>query len=243
MVKPFSDILHCMKYKKEIPFLIITILTTWLLVYISKHIQSMSFLPHWFSNAVIHQLAWYQIITLTVAGLFLALLFACYPKAFQKYARIGNLAAPATPNKLFGITAKDSWNIVGRNFAIIITLVTAAVIWIPLYDDATFSWLLLWTLPLAAINAFVEEAITRFSVVVILRDTITPNNIAIVSALIFGTVHFFGTPGGIHGMFLAGILGLLLAKSIIETRGVFWAWGIHFLQDIVIISALIAVAS
>jgi uncharacterized protein len=33
---------------------------------------------------------------------------------------------------------------------------------------------------------------------------------------------------------LAGFLGWLLAKSIVETRGIFWAWFIHFLQDVII---------
>jgi uncharacterized protein len=41
------------------------------------------------------------------------------------------------------------------------------------------------------------------------------------------------------GMLLAGFLGWLLAKSVFETQGLFWAWGIHFLQDVVIISAFI----
>jgi hypothetical protein len=37
---------------------------------------------------------------------------------------------------------------------------------------------------------------------------------------------------------LAGFLGWFLAKSIGETHGFFWAWLIHFLQDVVIITGL-----
>jgi len=37
-------------------------------------------------------------------------------------------------------------------------------------------------------------------------------------------------------------LGWLLAKSVIETNGIFWAWFIHFLQDIVIFSAFVLAA-
>jgi ABC-type Fe3+-siderophore transport system permease subunit len=45
-------------------------------------------------------------------------------------------------------------------------------------------------------------------------------------------------PSGIIGISLAGILGFVLAKSIFETQGFFWAWLIHFLQDVVIIGSL-----
>jgi hypothetical protein len=35
----------------------------------------------------------------------------------------------------------------------------------------------------------------------------------------------------------------LLAKSVVETNGIFWAWFIHFLQDIVIFSAFVMAAA
>lgn len=38
---------------------------------------------------------------------------------------------------------------------------------------------------------------------------------------------------------MAGLLGWLLAKSVLETNGIFWVWGIHFLQDVVIFSAFV----
>jgi len=44
-------------------------------------------------------------------------------------------------------------------------------------------------------------------------------------------------PNGVIGAFLAGVLGYVLAKSVDETQGIFWAWAIHFLQDVVIIGA------
>ena len=59
-------------------------------------------------------------------------------------------------------------------------------------------------------------------------------HIAILSGVLFGGVHYFGIPGGLIGVALAGFLGWLLTKSITKTRGVFWAWSLHFLQDLVI---------
>lgn len=59
------------------------------------------------------------------------------------------------------------------------------------------------------------------------------------SAAIFGGIHYFGTPGGPLGMLMAGFLGWLLAKSVVETKGFGWAWLIHFLQDVVILFAFL----
>ena len=88
-------------------------------------------------------------------------------------------------------------------------------------------------------NAFVEEIMYRFGVVVALKQIISYKNIALASGLIFGSIHYFGTPGGITGIIIASFLGWFLAKSVIETKGLFWAYLIHFLQDFVIFSALL----
>ncbi len=53
-------------------------------------------------------------------------------------------------------------------------------------------------------------------------------------AAFFGFAHYYGMPNGIVGVLMAGVLGWLLGKSMLETRGLFWAWFIHFCQDILI---------
>jgi hypothetical protein len=57
-------------------------------------------------------------------------------------------------------------------------------------------------------------------------------------AVYFGIMHFYGVPYGVVGVLLAGFLGWILAKSMQETRGLFWAWFIHFWQDVWIFSFL-----
>lgn len=103
--------------------------------------------------------------------------------------------------------------------------------------------LLPFILLFALTNAIVEEAIFRFSLVATLAGHVDPRTIALLSGAIFGAIHFFGVPGGPVGVALAGFLGWLLTKSIIETRGVQWALTIHFLQDAVIFSAIFLVAA
>lgn len=86
-----------------------------------------------------------------------------------------------------------------------------------------------------------EESITRLGVVVVLKDRLTDKTIPIFSALIFGIIHYWRNPGGFPGVILAGFLAWFLAKSILETKGIFWAWLIHFLQDVIIFSALFTI--
>ena len=51
-------------------------------------------------------------------------------------------------------------------------------------------------------------------------------------AVFFGIWHFYGVPYGVIGVVLATFLGWLLARSMQETRGLFWAWFVHFWQDV-----------
>jgi|GEM_PF-1989662 len=141
-------------------------------------------------------------------------------------------------------TKNENWSHLGRNFAIIISTVTAVVIYFQLIKNNGVSIenilkVLPFSLIFALFNSFVEETITRLGVVVVLKNVLKDKTIALLSAMIFGTVHYWGNPGGIAGVLLAGFLGWLLAKSILEIKGIFWAWFIHFLQDVIIFSALL----
>jgi len=187
----------------------------------------------------------YQLVTLALAILVLLISYALSPISFKRFFRFGNLNAPAAPLKWLGIGPGERWGKTGSSFAIIVSLVTAVFIYFTLAAGQTLEPAHLRYLPfiflLAASNAFVEEAITRLSVVVSLDGIVKPATIFWASALIFGIPHFFGVPGGIPGSLMAGFLGWLLAKSIVETEGIFWAWFIHFLQDVIIFGALFLV--
>lgn len=65
---------------------------------------------------------------------------------------------------------------------------------------------------------------------------------AVTPAALFEGVHYFGAPGGVPGVLLAGFLGWFLSKPIAETRGFAWAWLIHFAQDVVIFTAHLGTA-
>ncbi len=159
--------------------------------------------------------------------------------------RWGGLAAPARRMSLLGVAAGESWRRVGITFAVIISLVTAVFLavgyWEELGSVSAMSWMLalLAAIPLSATNALTEEIITRWAVVQSLTGR-AARYAPWVSALIFGSVHYFGIPGGPVGALMAGFLAWLLARAIQDTRGIGWAWIIHFCQDILIFTVTIA---
>lgn len=165
----------------------------------------------------------------------------------HRYLALGKVSAPAAPAAWLGISAGEPWTKIGRNFAIILTVATAAAVYFQIISTAAVQpslvslvIALLIALPFAASNAAIEEAIFRLAPVEALDRILKPGHIAILSGVLFGGVHYFGIPGGFIGVVLAGFLGWLLTKSITETRGVFWAWSLHFLQDLVIFTAVFA---
>jgi hypothetical protein len=190
----------------------------------------------------------YQSSTFILAVVFLFVLWKLKTKEFVQYFKKGNIAATITPEPLVGIKPKnnENWWHLGMNCSVIITLVTIVVIYFQVIKGNNFDYSkLLFVLPISIgfslVNSFVEESITRLGIVIALKGIIPNKSIMIASGILFGSVHYFGTPGGLVGVFVAGFLGWFLAKSILETKGFFWAWLIHFLQDIAIITAMLAI--
>jgi len=195
-------------------------------------------------NETLNNIFRYQVTMLVLTFGFLAVLFVLFRDKFRTFARFGDSSAHPEPVRWLGIKASNTWRGVGINFAIIVSLGTAIFMFIGGLEG-DLSRLKLGYLGLAIIfalsNSFIEEAITRFGVVVSLHGTLPDRYVALASGLIFGIPHYLGTPGGPVGALMAGFMGWLLAKSMLETRGVFWAWFIHFLQDVIIFMVMASV--
>jgi uncharacterized protein len=100
--------------------------------------------------------------------------------------------------------------------------------------NSTFFQIFPLVLLFAATNAWTEEILSRFVIVAGLSGKVQPNTICLISAVMFGLPHFFGTPSGLFGVITSGILGWMLAKSVIETKSLGWALLIHFVMDVII---------
>jgi len=92
----------------------------------------------------------------------------------------------------------------------------------------------------AAINAAQEEFRFRAVLLARLLPAVGTTHALLVTSLLFGLDHWFGHPSGPSGVLLAGFAGYMWGKSMVETRGLAWAWLIHGFQDVVIFAFLAA---
>ena len=184
----------------------------------------------------------YQICLLAITILSLTTTYFLNKENFANYFSVGNIFANSQEMKLFGIKQGDTWLKTGLSLSILISLATAIFMYFQL-KKANVEWSLLqngivWILLFSLTNSFGEEIIYRLGIVSPLQGLLSPMAMFIISAILFGLPHLAGMPSGLIGATMAGVLGLVLAKSLFETNGLFWAWTIHFLQDIIIISSL-----
>ena len=109
----------------------------------------------------------------------------------------------------------------------IITIVTAIVVYFQTVHTQGMTFRFFPEVPLilifAAMNSFTEEVLFRLSyTTIIANEKMNPKVSEIISALVFGGVHYFGiAPSGVAGAIMAAFIGWFLAKSINETKGFF----------------------
>jgi hypothetical protein len=94
----------------------------------------------------------------------------------------------------------------------------------------------------AVLHAFNEEMTYKAPFLSVLERPLGRRHALLLVAAYFGIGHYYGVPYGVVGVLMAGFLGWLLGKSMLETRGLFWAWFLHWIQD-VLIFAFLAVGS
>lgn len=221
---------------------IVVTLFALLLVYIkSNPILEIKFIDHRTINLGMN----YQLTVLGLALTLIAFIVVITGKQALELLNITRIDGEIIPDRFIGIipNEKDSWKNLGLNFSIMISVVTAIVIYFQVYQNQKINFILFPYLVLIIIlalsNSFVEEVIFRFSFAAVINYNKQSQYLAQgLSALTFGGIHYFGVPSGIPGVLMAGFIGWFLTKSIIETKGFFWAWFIHFIQDIIIMFGL-----
>ena len=209
--------------------------------------QLLPFYQAWLNNPSfnVYMLA-EQSLNMMVTLIIIAALFLLRKRASAFFMVKGNTSAPAEPIKWLGIKEGERWNKLGRDFAIYISLGTLAFLVIagrpPLDIVVRALPFLPAVLIAAALNAFNEEMTYKASFLSVLENTVGKRQALLLMAAYFGIGHYYGIPYGLIGVVLAGFLGWVLGKSMLETRGLWWAWFIHFWQD-VLIFAFLAIGS
>ena len=156
----------------------------------------------------------------------------------------GDIHAKVERSRILGIKKPEPWIkialIFSAVFASVTTLFLIAVNGFP-WESIISNWFLI---PLgfliATMNAFNEEFTLRAAPLGEIEPVIGKANSLLVTATYFGLGHYFGVPSGVLGVLLSGFLGCFLGKSMIETKGFFVAWLVHFITDIPIFLFFIA---
>ncbi|HEX5823189.1 MAG TPA: CPBP family intramembrane glutamic endopeptidase, partial [Candidatus Limnocylindrales bacterium] len=149
------------------------------------------------------------------------------------FLAVGDLRATAEPTRLKIPHRPEPWTTFGRTYAIIsVGLLLFFLIPALKPSLAGFSvGLLLFAAVCAAMNSFAEEFLYRSALIPQVLPLFGKGATLMLVPAWFGLAHYFGVPNGFTGVLLAGIGGWFFAKSMIETRGIAWAWFLHFLAD------------
>jgi len=226
------------KYWKIIFSIILTFIAT---AFLFVFMKSPLFNIQVFDKEILNFYANYEFSTLIVSSTLLLALYLLADKLRLGYFNLRKVDGAVNPVPLLGIKPGERRKTIGVSIGLIITIVTGIVVYFQVVPQNGLTFRFFPEVPLillfALMNSFTEEVIFRLSyTTIVANENGNPRISEFLSAAVFGGVHYFGiAPSGIAGALMAAFIGWFLAKSINETKGFFWAWVIHFAQDVVIL--------
>jgi hypothetical protein len=225
------------------PFFILGLVLVGVEWFVFTKVDQLPFYQAWLNNPSfnVYMLA-EQSLRLIVTLSIIAVLFILKKRASAFFLVKGNTSATVEPVRWMGIKEGEQWNKLGPLFALIISAGTLAFLILAGRPPMDLVVRVLPFLPAiliaAALNAFNEEVTYKASFLSVLEDVVGKHQALWLMAAYFGIGHYYGVPYGMIGVLMAGFLGWFLGKSMLETRGLWWAWFIHFWQDVLIFSFL-----
>ncbi|TQJ31050.1 CPBP family intramembrane glutamic endopeptidase [Microbacterium sp. SLBN-146] len=182
---------------------------------------------------------------LAVAAVMVVALIGMGLRPREFFMTVGDLAARIRPVPALGFPKPDSWTRFGLIWGFGIAAVLGVGQYLLLRPPASAFVVILPMVPAilvyAAVNSVAEELAYRAPLLATARRAVSSAQALWMSAVFFGLAHYFGIPGGLFGALASIFMGWILSKAMLETRGLFWPWLIHFLSDVVIF-AFLAVA-
>jgi len=158
---------------------------------------------------------------------------------------IGNKDANADPVRWLGMKEPFPWRRLAPIIGLCAAVIMLAVLWLSNQPSGAVLVKALPLLPLAfayaATNAISEEISYRSSLLSPLYQVIGKNQALAMNAIFFGLAHYAGgVPlATLPTLFMTGFLGWFMGKSMLEAKGFFHPWLIHFIADIPVFAFLI----
>ena len=177
-------------------------------------------------------------VTVVVIGALLAL--RGRPSRF--FLALGNLHAPMAPIRWLGVKEGSRWSRFGPMAALALSAGTLVFLMAAGRPAPELIARAVPVLPVvflaAALNAFSEEVSYKASLLCVLEEPVGPGQALLMVSAYFGVGHYYGVPYGLVGMAMAFALAWVLGRAMLETRGLFWSWFLHFWQDVLIFAFL-----
>jgi membrane protease YdiL (CAAX protease family) len=217
----------------------IVLTATTLLLSANKFLPTIGLRLH--QNEYFNGILKYQLFAVFIAAVVILVTLKWTPQS-RELLRFGNINTLAIKEMWLGINGKTSWKSNGLQLAVFISLATATFMYLAIKQTNSLSNFNVSFIPIILLisltNSFAEEAIYRFAI----NGNLMPHTlkwiILVASAILFGLPHYLGYPNGVVGVLMAATLGYILSKATYETQGIGIAWSIHFVQDVIIFTAL-----
>jgi len=199
----------------------------------------------WFPVAgtgYLFQLFGIQLGRLAVALAMIASFFIIGFKKEETFIGFGDLLAPTSPMSVMGVDQPTNWRSLGLRLGLYAFLALLVIMMI--FYGGNLNTNVFGALPpalpmiflLAALNSFSEEVTYRAALLAPIYKVLGVGQSVWLTAVFFGIGHFYGIPSGVASVLATGLFGWILARCMVETKGLFWPWFIHLWADVVIFS-------
>jgi membrane protease YdiL (CAAX protease family) len=179
----------------------------------------------------------FQALEAGVALLLVGLLFLLRKRRQRFFLVRGDMNAMAEPIKLLGQKLSSPLWRFGLIFTLVVIVGQVFMIILPLSPTSDTVRRLVPFVPLilllAAANGVTEEIILRAAPISTVYEVVGKSNAIWLAAVLFGLAHYIGgIPSGIAGVLITAFLGWFFGKCMLDSRGFFWPWLFHAVQDI-----------
>ena len=178
-----------------------------------------------------------QLFEMAVALLLIGLLFLLRKRRQRFFLVWGDRPAVAEPIGGLGRKSPSPLWRFGLVFTLVVMIAQVLMLILPLSPAAgtlrRFLPLVPLVLLLAASNSFNEEIILRAAPISPVYEVVGGTNAIWMAAVLFGLSHYIGgIPSGIPGVLITAVLGWFFGKCMLDSKGFFWPWLFHAVQDI-----------
>jgi membrane protease YdiL (CAAX protease family) len=178
-----------------------------------------------------------QSVEIVVALLLIGMLFLLRKHRQRFFLVRGDVNAKAEPIKWLGQKSPSPLWSFGLVFTLVVIVAQFFMFILPFSPTPDTLRHLMQLIPmillLAAANGFTEEITLRAAPISTVYEVVGKSNAIWMAAILFGLSHYIGgIPSGVPGVLITTFLGWFFGKCMLDSRGFFWPWLFHTLQDI-----------